>query len=36
MSSTLVGELVDKTTVLRLDIEEMTGKALEIPGHMKQ
>ncbi len=29
-------ELIEKTTVLRLDIEEISGKALIIPGHLNQ
>jgi len=29
-------ELVEKTTVLRLDVEEISGKALINPGHMNQ
>jgi nitroimidazol reductase NimA-like FMN-containing flavoprotein (pyridoxamine 5'-phosphate oxidase superfamily) len=29
-------ELVEKTTVLRLDIEEISGKALAIPGHLNR
>ena len=35
-SPTFKEELVEKTTVLRLDIEEISGKALIIPGHLNQ
>jgi len=35
-SSGFINELVEKTTVLRLDIEEITGKSLVIPGHMRR
>lgn len=35
-SSGFIDGLVDKTTVLRLDIEEITAKSLVIPGHMRQ
>jgi nitroimidazol reductase NimA-like FMN-containing flavoprotein (pyridoxamine 5'-phosphate oxidase superfamily) len=29
-------ELVEKTTVLRLDVKEISGKALIRPGHLNQ
>lgn len=35
-SFTFKRELIEKTTVLRLDIEEIAGKALIIPGHSEQ